>query len=837
MPRSRRRLCAVHSCAIQSLESRRLLATTELIPNGTFAKDGVYWAVAGDFYANHTFSNYNFAPGYAYLSGSSGSLATSNDLAGSLSQTVTIPSAATSAQFTFYYKNATNEPAGSTVDSLAVRVANPTTNATLSTLTTLYGAFPNNASYVKAGPFNLNAYIGQTVTLSFDGITNSTNGSVFRIDDVSLQATLPDSPGSVAAPTLVSPGIVGTSGLPNVNSPVPTLLWNKIAGALGYGIKVEQIVGAITSTIFNSETFYEGLVKGASLTLPMSLTAGTYRWSARAFDATGLPTAYSPGVSFTVATTGFNRAVGIDVSHWQDFSSVDWNKIKTNSPIGAATPTADDTSFIFTKATQGTTYFDPTYTSKMASARAVGIPIGAYHFPEPSGLTFVDAQADAVAEANYFYSKISSTLLAGNLVPVLDMENQDEALIMGRSLTTAWANAFMERIQTLTGVVPLIYCGVSYSSDFLDAGLLRYPLWRVQYPSTIPAPTSAQVQTGNPSTTAPWPTWSFWQYGSTGTVAGYSGNIDRDVYNGDVAALDPFKIQPATTYTITGTLFEDTNADGVRDAGELGIAGRTVFLDADGDSVIDTGERTAITNASGVYSFTNALQGNYQVRQVVPGTSLATTAASQSFKLAAGIANSAHDFGSRVIDSTPPTLATSRFDYDIAARTITLVFNEAVDTTQLAAMTTLTNLTTNDTAVPFTVTYNPATLTAVFSPTTLPLVDGNYRLTLPAGTVTDLAANGNAKIDVDFFSLKGDIDRDRAVGFSDLVILSQNYNTGTTYAQGDLTGDGAVDFADLVALSQSYNNALPSLLMAPPAVMVAPTKATTKKKPTAGIFA
>jgi hypothetical protein len=91
------------------------------------------------------------------------------------------------------------------------------------------------------------------------------------------------------------------------------------------------------------------------------------------------------------------------------------------------------------------------------------------------------------------------------------------------------------------------------------------------------------------------------------------------------------------------------------------------------------------------------------------------------------------------------------------------------------------------------------------------LPDGNYTVTL-AG-VTDQAGNPLAATDpFSFFSLPGDFDRDRTVGFSDLLILAQNYNllTGATYATGDATYDGAVSFDDLLALAARYNTTLPA---------------------------
>jgi hypothetical protein len=97
------------------------------------------------------------------------------------------------------------------------------------------------------------------------------------------------------------------------------------------------------------------------------------------------------------------------------------------------------------------------------------------------------------------------------------------------------------------------------------------------------------------------------------------------------------------------------------------------------------------------------------------------------------------------------------------------------------------------------------------------LPDGDYRLTLAAGAVADSAGNViSGETSFDFFQLAGDVNRDRAVDFKDLVILAQNYNTtGKSWETGDVTGDGAVDFNDLVVLAQRYNTGLGAVPVAP----------------------
>jgi Ca2+-binding RTX toxin-like protein len=52
--------------------------------------------------------------------------------------------------------------------------------------------------------------------------------------------------------------------------------------------------------------------------------------------------------------------------------------------------------------------------------------------------------------------------------------------------------------------------------------------------------------------------------------------------------------------------------------GDQALAGVTVFLDADNDGVMDSGEVSVVSDATGTYEFTNLAPGLYRVREVVP---------------------------------------------------------------------------------------------------------------------------------------------------------------------------------------------------------------------------
>lgn len=73
--------------------------------------------------------------------------------------------------------------------------------------------------------------------------------------------------------------------------------------------------------------------------------------------------------------------------------------------------------------------------------------------------------------------------------------------------------------------------------------------------------------------------------------------------------------QPITS-DISGTKFNDHNGDGVRDEGDEGLAGWTIYIDENANGVFDDGELFDITNADGNYLFEGLLPGPYIIREV-----------------------------------------------------------------------------------------------------------------------------------------------------------------------------------------------------------------------------
>lgn len=64
---------------------------------------------------------------------------------------------------------------------------------------------------------------------------------------------------------------------------------------------------------------------------------------------------------------------------------------------------------------------------------------------------------------------------------------------------------------------------------------------------------------------------------------------------------------------LSGVVFDDANANGVRDAGEAGLAGRQVLLDLNGNGAADAGEAVTTSDADGRYALAGLRPGSGRV--------------------------------------------------------------------------------------------------------------------------------------------------------------------------------------------------------------------------------
>jgi len=100
---------------------------------------------------------------------------------------------------------------------------------------------------------------------------------------------------------------------------------------------------------------------------------------------------------------------------------------------------------------------------------------------------------------------------------------------------------------------------------------------------------------------------------------------------------------------VSGAAFNDANGNGKRDSGETALSGRRVFVDADKDGVLDSGEKSVLSDSAGNWSFTDLAAGTYVVR-IVPISgwkSTVPTSGAYTLTLGAGRTATGKLFGQR----------------------------------------------------------------------------------------------------------------------------------------------------------------------------------------------
>jgi GH25 family lysozyme M1 (1,4-beta-N-acetylmuramidase) len=220
------------------------------------------------------------------------------------------------------------------------------------------------------------------------------------------------------------------------------------------------------------------------------------------------------------------RPLGTDVSGYQPVIS--WMFAKNNG-----------VAFGWAKATEGTGYVNPEYAEQIAGAKAVGVHIGSYHFARPSSHPNITGDNSAESEAQYFWSVAGNNVKAGGqyMMPMLDWEDVNMSNQLSAATCSAWVNQWCNSVSNyalasgVPGVRPVVYTGTWYSAPSsahsgLTTAVTGWPAWIAAYPSN-PNP-----QTGGPSSSYPWSTWTFWQYADTNWTGG-----DADVFNGTAAGL------------------------------------------------------------------------------------------------------------------------------------------------------------------------------------------------------------------------------------------------------------------------------------------------------------
>lgn len=196
---------------------------------------------------------------------------------------------------------------------------------------------------------------------------------------------------------------------------------------------------------------------------------------------------------------------GIDVSEFQ--GSVNWPAVR-----------ADGVRYAFIRVSDGTTFKDQRFAQNWAGAKSAGVLRGAYQF--------FRANQDPTAQAELLLASMGP-LDASDLPPVLDVETANG--VAGATLL-AKVRTWLDVVEAKTGRKPLIYTSIGFWETLPAApDLADYPLWVANYGVSCP------------HVPEEWSRWSFWQKTDTGSVAGISGGVDVNLFNGSFAELEQFR--------------------------------------------------------------------------------------------------------------------------------------------------------------------------------------------------------------------------------------------------------------------------------------------------------
>ncbi|KAI1105398.1 glycoside hydrolase family 25 protein [Jackrogersella minutella] len=193
---------------------------------------------------------------------------------------------------------------------------------------------------------------------------------------------------------------------------------------------------------------------------------------------------------------------GFDISHYQ--SSVDF-----------AAAYSSGARFVIIKATEGTTYVDPSFDSHYTGATNAGLIHGGYHFAHPD-------TSSGASQANYFVSNGGDWSGDGITLPgMLDLEGGCAGL--SASAMVSWIKDFSDTYHSKTRRFPLIYTNPSWwSSCTSDSNTFvnTNPLVLARYSSSAGTPPGG------------WPYYTIWQFND---VYQYGG--DSDTFNGEFSSL------------------------------------------------------------------------------------------------------------------------------------------------------------------------------------------------------------------------------------------------------------------------------------------------------------
>ena len=163
---------------------------------------------------------------------------------------------------------------------------------------------------------------------------------------------------------------------------------------------------------------------------------------------------------------------GVDVSKWQ--GRINWHEARN-----------DGVEFAILREGYGKespNQIDKRFEENYRNAKAVGIPVGVYHY------SYADSVEDARKEAQFCLKNITGKQLEYPIC--FDIEDKEQLKLNNRQRTDI-CKAFCEEIEK-AGYYVMIYCNLNWYKNYLySEELKKYDLWLAQW-SRILCSTSAE---------------------------------------------------------------------------------------------------------------------------------------------------------------------------------------------------------------------------------------------------------------------------------------------------------------------------------------------------------
>ena len=216
---------------------------------------------------------------------------------------------------------------------------------------------------------------------------------------------------------------------------------------------------------------------------------------------------FSEARNLRVLEKHVGKTVGIDVSEYQ--GKISWSYVDT---IENQYPL----HFVFIRATAGNDAVDRRFKRNWEGAKKNKMIRGAYHYYRPN--------ENSLEQAELFIKTVR--LQKGDLPPVLDIEK----LPKNQSMTNLkkGLRRWLQAIENHYKVKPIIYTGEKYYDDFLKEEFSDYLFWIANYNFY-----REEIQDD----------WLFWQFTERADVPGIEGNVDVNIYNGDLQQLQFITIE------------------------------------------------------------------------------------------------------------------------------------------------------------------------------------------------------------------------------------------------------------------------------------------------------